>query len=44
MQEICNGKNYCAVNATNSLFGDPCRGVVKYLTSTWECISPGKSY
>ena len=41
MQERCEGMNSCAVNATNSLFGDPCGGIAKYLTSTWDCNSPG---
>ena len=43
MQDKCNGKNQCKVLATNGLFGDPCRGVVKYLTATWEC-SHGQFY
>ncbi|KAL5272526.1 hypothetical protein ACHWQZ_G000654 [Mnemiopsis leidyi] len=40
MQEQCDGRNYCEVHAENSVFGDPCVGVNKYLTSTWRCASP----
>ena len=41
MQEECDGKNYCEVQAANTVFGDPCAGVRKYLTSTWRCLTPG---
>ena len=27
----------CAVRAVNSIFGDPCAGVVKYLELKFEC-------
>ena len=43
MQERCEGKNSCAVEASNSIFGDPCGGVVKYLTATWECTAAASS-
>ncbi|XP_063691535.1 SCO-spondin-like [Bolinopsis microptera] len=39
MKERCDGKNFCAVEALNSIFGDPCGGIYKYLTATWECHS-----
>ncbi|XP_063678553.1 mucin-22-like [Bolinopsis microptera] len=39
MKERCDGKNSCAVEALNSIFGDPCVGINKYLTATWECHS-----
>ncbi|XP_063691536.1 L-rhamnose-binding lectin CSL3-like [Bolinopsis microptera] len=39
MKERCDGKNSCAVEALNSIFGDPCGGIYKYLTATWECHS-----
>ena len=40
MKEKCDKKTSCEVFATNGIFGDPCGGVKKYLTTTWECI-PG---
>ena len=45
MSGKCDGKNTCAVPASNSLFGDPCGGIYKYLVATWECTpsSPGES-
>ena len=39
MQKRCEGKSSCQVEASNSVFGDPCVGIVKYLTATWECVS-----
>ena len=39
MQDRCEGKNACEVEASNGVFGDPCVGTRKYLTATWECIS-----
>lgn len=35
--EICGGRRACFVQATNSLFGDPCVGTFKYLTVTYSC-------
>ena len=39
MLDRCEGKNSCEVAASNGVFGDPCVGTRKYLTTTWECIS-----
>ncbi|KAM9350787.1 L-rhamnose-binding lectin SML-like [Symphorus nematophorus] len=33
----CNGKNHCAVKASNSVFGDPCWGTYKYLEVVYTC-------
>ncbi|XP_030832279.1 mucin-22-like [Strongylocentrotus purpuratus] len=33
----CNGQQQCTVYASNSLFGDPCPGTVKYLEITYSC-------
>ncbi|CAG6021167.1 unnamed protein product [Menidia menidia] len=33
--ESCNGKNSCIINASNSVFGDPCVGTYKYLEIPW---------
>ncbi len=31
VKSSCQGKKYCALQATNGQFGDPCRGTTKYL-------------
>jgi len=33
----CNGLRSCVEYARNSVFGDPCRGVRKYLQVKWSC-------
>eukprot|EP00057_Strongylocentrotus_purpuratus_P023036 XP_011677510.1 PREDICTED: fibrillin-1 [Strongylocentrotus purpuratus] len=33
----CNGQSQCRITATNSLAGDPCRGVHKYLEVAYTC-------
>ncbi|XP_056020704.1 serine/arginine repetitive matrix protein 2-like [Ostrea edulis] len=33
----CNGKRFCTLHASNSVFGDPCRGTYKYLAVTYSC-------
>ncbi|XP_019637817.1 PREDICTED: sushi, von Willebrand factor type A, EGF and pentraxin domain-containing protein 1-like [Branchiostoma belcheri] len=33
----CDGHSTCSVQASNSLFGDPCQGTVKYLEVTYQC-------
>ncbi|KAK6308572.1 hypothetical protein J4Q44_G00218430 [Coregonus suidteri] len=33
----CNGRSYCAVPARNSVFGDPCQAIWKYLEVKWIC-------
>ncbi|KAI8521387.1 hypothetical protein Bbelb_011410 [Branchiostoma belcheri] len=38
----CDGQTDCRVTASNSVFGDPCSGVQKYLELTYNCIqAPG---
>lgn len=37
MAELCNGRKSCRVEATNSVFGDPCIGTVKYLEVKHRC-------
>lgn len=34
----CNSWSSCTLEATNSVFGDPCRGTHKYLKVTYKCI------
>ncbi|KAM3872152.1 L-rhamnose-binding lectin SML-like [Diretmus argenteus] len=38
--ESCNGKNSCTINASNSVFGDPCGGTYKYLELAYTCEYP----
>ncbi|KAJ0036391.1 hypothetical protein NQD34_005068, partial [Periophthalmus magnuspinnatus] len=33
----CNGHSSCSVRASNSVFGDPCRGTYKYLEVKYFC-------
>uniref|UniRef100_A0A672HBA1 SUEL-type lectin domain-containing protein n=1 Tax=Salarias fasciatus TaxID=181472 RepID=A0A672HBA1_SALFA len=35
----CNGKRRCNLKASNSVFGDPCRGTYKYLEVDFVCKS-----
>lgn len=37
--QACLGKNDCTVIVSNSVFGDPCRGVLKNLAIQAECSS-----
>ena len=36
----CQTKNSCSVRAANSVFGDPCIGVEKYLQVRYNCLNP----
>jgi len=38
----CQGQRYCRLSASNSIYGDPCRGTVKYLIMQYRCSSPGQ--
>lgn len=33
----CGGKNNCTIEASNSVFGDPCYGIYKYLEVAYVC-------
>ncbi|KAJ3701565.1 hypothetical protein LUZ61_005270 [Rhynchospora tenuis] len=37
--EACLGENNCRVTVSNSVFGDPCRGILKNLAIQVECSS-----
>nr|5H4S_A Chain A, L-rhamnose-binding lectin [Toxopneustes pileolus] len=37
INEHCDGRSSCSVHATNDVFGDPCRGVYKYLEVDYSC-------
>ncbi|XP_033127811.1 L-rhamnose-binding lectin ELEL-1-like isoform X2 [Anneissia japonica] len=38
VNQLCDGKSSCSVQASNSVFGDPCRGTFKYLEVSYECV------
>ena len=42
VQRKCDGQSTCEVKASNSFFGDPCRGTFKYLQVSYSCGKPGK--
>ena len=35
----CNGEQHCTVDASDKMFGDPCKGHKKYLVATWDCTN-----
>ncbi|XP_042264278.1 rhamnose-binding lectin-like [Thunnus maccoyii] len=35
--ESCDGENSCTIVASNSVFGDPCAGIYKYLEVAYVC-------
>ncbi|XP_072028695.1 uncharacterized protein [Amphiura filiformis] len=37
VQEVCDGKQSCNINASSEVFGDPCSGTDKYLQIEYEC-------
>ncbi len=37
VREKCDGFQSCDIAASNSVFGDPCRSVYKYLAIEYEC-------
>ncbi|KAK7132557.1 hypothetical protein R3I93_018938 [Phoxinus phoxinus] len=37
LRSRCDGKKSCQLNASNSVFSDPCVGVYKYLEVTYSC-------
>ncbi|XP_065141478.2 uncharacterized protein [Paramisgurnus dabryanus] len=34
----CDGRKYCSIPASNTVFGDPCVGTYKYLNVSYICI------
>jgi len=40
VSNACVGKNNCTIFSDDSIFGDPCYGVVKHLTVVLNCTSP----
>uniref|UniRef100_A0A1A8F0W6 SUEL-type lectin domain-containing protein n=2 Tax=Nothobranchius korthausae TaxID=1143690 RepID=A0A1A8F0W6_9TELE len=41
--DSCEGKNSCTIQASNSVFGDPCVGTNKYLEVAYACQYPSNS-
>ncbi|XP_067096305.1 L-rhamnose-binding lectin CSL3-like [Osmerus mordax] len=37
---MCNGHTSCSLDASNSVFSDPCYGTYKYLHVIYNCIPP----
>merc|ERR1712141_347028 len=37
ISKSCNGRKSCSLYASNSVFGDPCRGTYKYLRVLYRC-------
>ncbi|XP_076812854.1 L-rhamnose-binding lectin CSL3-like isoform X1 [Clavelina lepadiformis] len=38
IKQNCQGENSCSLEASNLVFGDPCRGVVKYIKLVYDCL------
>lgn len=36
-RSVCDGRQYCYLKASNSIFGDPCKGTYKYMQTAYEC-------
>ena len=41
-KRTCQNKQHCTLRASNAVFGDPCRGIEKYLALKYNC-RPSKS-
>ncbi|XP_077976971.1 D-galactoside-specific lectin-like [Glandiceps talaboti] len=39
VKNACEGKDHCAITASNAEFGDPCFLIPKYLEVTYHCIT-----
>ena len=37
VQSTCHKKASCALHASNKVFGDPCKGILKYLLVKYKC-------
>ncbi|KAH3755161.1 hypothetical protein DPMN_189848 [Dreissena polymorpha] len=42
VQTLCESKSTCELKASNTVFGDPCGGVHKYLHVKYMCRAPDK--
>jgi hypothetical protein len=44
LQALCNGQKSCDVDSLSYYFGEPCKGVYKYLTFEYSCLSCVNTY
>ncbi|XP_042565853.1 L-rhamnose-binding lectin CSL3-like, partial [Clupea harengus] len=42
ISERCEGRTTCLLQASNSIFSDPCFGTYKYLDISYSCVPPSK--
>lgn len=38
VKSACHKKTSCVLHANNSVFGDPCKGIFKYLLVKYKCM------
>ncbi|KAG7332167.1 hypothetical protein KOW79_004001 [Hemibagrus wyckioides] len=38
VSSLCNGLSSCTVEASSTVFTDPCKGTAEYLTVTYRCL------
>ncbi|GLV41375.1 Calcium-independent receptor for alpha-latrotoxin [Carabus blaptoides fortunei] len=43
MRKRCKGQSKCEIEATNTVFGDPCPSTIKYAEATYKCVKKHKS-
>lgn len=41
VRQLCEHRVSCMITASNSVFGDPCGGIYKYLEVGFECVAAG---
>lgn len=44
IRTTCEGKQSCSIKASNSVFGDLCKGVAKYVFLNYSCITAGELF
>lgn len=42
VNDKCQNRQRCSIQASNNVFGDPCDGTLKYLEVSYECTQPSK--
>ena len=40
--DLCQDETACTLTPSNSIFGDPCPGVPKYLEVRYDCVTTGE--
>ena len=43
IMDLCQDETACTITPSNSMFGDPCSYVYKYLEVRYDCVTTGKS-